>query len=111
MIWKDKREEYKGSWLNGVPHGYGEYNWLLDALRDHQYPMYNIYRGFFVGGKRHGFGIFQYANGAKYEGEWSENLKHGKAIYSTENGRQYVGLFENDRPIQPFSRFENGKLD
>lgn len=35
----------------------------------------NVYKGAFVDGKRHGFGVFEYANGARYEGEWFENLK------------------------------------
>jgi hypothetical protein len=35
----------------------------------------NVYKGLFLNGKRHGYGVFQYANGSKYDGEWSENLK------------------------------------
>lgn len=39
-----------------------------------------MYDGDFVNGLRHGFGTFYYANGAKYEGGWKDNMKHGKVI-------------------------------
>ncbi|KAI8911653.1 hypothetical protein EDD86DRAFT_188847 [Gorgonomyces haynaldii] len=107
MTWTTKGEEYDGNWFEGKPDGMGTYIWRLNAIRDHQYPLLNIYRGTFVEGMRHGFGVFQYANGARYEGEWFQNLKHGKAKFSTDNGRQYIGTFDNDRPTIPFSRFEN----
>ena len=31
--------------------------------------------GYMLDGKRHGFGTFQYASGAKYIGEWIDNMK------------------------------------
>ena len=37
-----------------------------------------MYDGDFVNGLRHGYGTFYYANGAKYEGGWKNNMKHGK---------------------------------
>ena len=37
-----------------------------------------MFEGEFVNGLRHGFGTFYYANGAKYEGGWKNNMKHGK---------------------------------
>ncbi len=50
-----------------------------------QYALRNTYFGNFKNGKRHGQGTFLYANGAKYEGTWENNLKHGwvrfKKIY------------------------------
>jgi hypothetical protein len=35
-----------------------------------------MYDGEFVNGLRHGFGMFFYASGAKYEGGWKNNMKH-----------------------------------
>lgn len=40
--------------------------------------MRNMFDGDFVNGLRHGYGTFYYANGAKYEGGWKNNMKHGK---------------------------------
>ena len=46
-----------------------------------QYPLRNTYDGEFVKGLRHGYGTFHYANGARYEGEWANNMKHGKVLH------------------------------
>lgn len=46
---------------------------------------------------RHGLGIFYYANGSTYEGEWFENRKHGYAVFVNENGQAMYGFYKNDR--------------
>lgn len=56
----------------------GQHIWLLRRVLKSQYSMRNMYYGEMVYGKRHGEGIFYYANGAKYEGMWKDNMKHGK---------------------------------
>ncbi|KAJ3090611.1 hypothetical protein HK102_003202 [Quaeritorhiza haematococci] len=38
--------------------------------------------GAFVKGKRHGYGVFIYANGDVYEGSWEDDLKHGEGVYT-----------------------------
>lgn len=40
-------------------------------------------------GEREGVGTFLYANGAKYVGEWSANLKAGHGIFTFEDGSVY----------------------
>ena len=87
-----------------------------------QYALRNTYFGNFKNGKRHGQGTFLYANGAKYEGTWENNLKHGwvcfkkiylfvhridvrlkidyyilKGKYTFKDGRSYEGYFEDDK--------------
>ena len=56
----------------------GQHIWYLRRGATTQYPMRNMYDGEFVYGQRHGFGTFYYANGARYEGHWQQNLKCGK---------------------------------
>ena len=36
-----------------------------------------FHQGSFVGGKRHGQGVYLYVNGDVYQGEWEEDVKHG----------------------------------
>lgn len=47
-----------------------------------------------LNGERQGFGIFYYANGSKYEGEWKHNLKDGFAIFTKEDGTIVRGRFK-----------------
>ena len=44
------------------------------------YTNGNNYKGNFIRGKAEGVGIFRWANGEVYEGEWKDGLKHGKGI-------------------------------
>ena len=59
-------------------HGTGEHIWFLKRVGGSQYPLRNAYDGDFVQGMREGQGTFYYANGARYEGEWKNNMKFGK---------------------------------
>ncbi|KAJ3321702.1 hypothetical protein HDV06_003995 [Boothiomyces sp. JEL0866] len=107
MMWLDKNEEYEGNWENGLPNGFGQYIWKLKPLRDHQYPLQNMYRGYWVEGKREGYGVFFYSSGAKYEGNWKNNLKDGYGKFISENGRVYEGQFVADRPVEKIEFFNN----
>jgi len=51
-------------------------------------------------GFRHGYGIFFYSNGAKYEGMWDQNYKHGFGVFTFQDGSQYIGRFHNDKMIE-----------
>ena len=62
----------------------GQHIWFLKRVAGSQYPLRNMYEGEFVKGLRQEYGTFFYANGAKYEGYWKDNLKHGKVnLYTT----------------------------
>ena len=52
--------------------------WFLRRVAGSQYPLTNLYDGEFVKGKRQGYGCFSYANGARFEGEWFDDMKQGK---------------------------------
>ena len=51
-------------------------------MNNSQYPLRNHYDGDFVDGERHGFGVFYYASGAMYEGEWKHNMKNGNGKFT-----------------------------
>ena len=46
----------------------------------------------FQNGKKHGFGVYRYANGAVYEGEWRNDLKEGKGKHTNAEKDVYEGM-------------------
>ena len=44
-----------------------------------------------VYGKRHGFGVYTYLDGGRYEGEWVEDRIQGKGKSVYSNGNVYDG--------------------
>jgi hypothetical protein len=36
-----------------------------------------------------------YANGDKYEGEWSNDLRHGYGIFTAQSGETYSGMWKH----------------
>ncbi|CAF1469676.1 unnamed protein product, partial [Adineta ricciae] len=55
------------------------------------------YRGHFKGGKRHGTGTYEYANGEKYQGEWINDQTNGKGIRTFPSGNRYDGEEKNGK--------------
>lgn len=43
---------------------------MKDGLASELYPDGSIYQGTFKKGQKNGMGVFNWANGEKYEGEW-----------------------------------------
>lgn len=39
----------------------------------------------------HGYGVYQFANGHRYEGSWHEGRKQGLGIYTFRNGETHAG--------------------
>lgn len=56
----------------------------------------NEYQGPRIGKLKHGFGVVQYANGDRYEGNWETDLRHGfgECIYA--DGAKYIGWWARD---------------
>ncbi|XP_033125967.1 radial spoke head 10 homolog B-like [Anneissia japonica] len=100
MRWVDVDQSYNGQWYQGIQHGKGDHSWFLKRLPGSQYPLRNQYEGEFVYGKRHGYGHFYYANGAKYDGEWENNMKNGRGVFTLKNGRVFEGIFHDDRMVE-----------
>lgn len=54
------------------------------------------YEGDFLHGKRDGQGIYRYANGDGYAGEFRDDRKHGRGTYTYADGTKVTGMWEND---------------
>ena len=70
----------------------------------------DLYEGDLVDGVRTGTGVYVWADGKRYEGEFLNNKLHGEGVF-TEEGRTYVGGFVNDRREgQGRLEWENGNV-
>lgn len=47
-------------------------------------------------GKRHGYGLYCFRNGARYDGMWRKGLKHGNGSFLYPDGTKYVGQWRKD---------------
>lgn len=43
----------------------------------------------------HGFGVYQFENGHKYEGAWHEGRRQGLGMYTFRNGETQAGHWED----------------
>lgn len=45
----------------------------------------------------HGFGIYAWKDGRKYEGEYLNDKKHGQGTYTWADGRKYTGGWKSGK--------------
>ena len=63
------------------------------------------YEGIIINGKREKYGIMEYNDGSKYEGEWKNDKQYGKGTFTANIANnnlylilhKYVGDFINDK--------------
>ena len=48
-------------------------------------------QGDFQYGKRHGYGVYSYADGGRFEGEWVDDKVHGRGVSVYSSGNRYEG--------------------
>ena len=54
-------------------------------------------------GERHGYGVYQWNTGNRYEGEWRDDKREGRGIYTSEDGKTWEGIF-HDRDGDPIKQ-------
>ena len=45
---------------------------------------------------KHGYGVYQWADGSEFKGNWEENKITGYGIYYWEDGRVYEGTWKDN---------------
>ena len=68
--------------------GYGVYTWLQDGRK---------YEGHYKNDKKHGQGIYTWADGRKYDGQWQNGKQHGHGKYISKEGKQRQGIWKNGK--------------
>ncbi|MBR6513905.1 MAG: TIR domain-containing protein [Clostridia bacterium] len=57
-----------------------------------------VYSGEAIAGKPHGYGIYHYSNGVRYEGNWSVGKRHGQGTAFFNNGDTWTGEWKDNIP-------------
>ena len=50
--------------------------------------------------KKHGYGIYYWADGRKYEGNWANGKQHGEGKYMLPTGVTKIGIWEDGKRIR-----------
>ncbi len=67
------------------------------------------YKGEYKHDKMHGRGVSRYANGSVYEGEYKHDKMHGRGVYRYGDGNMYEGEYKGDKMHgRGVYRFVNG---
>ena len=96
---------YEGEWHNDEPHGKGakykadgtlSYEGLwTHGKRKTENKRITLKDGIYIGGvlgnKRHGYGVMDYSNGERYEGDWENDRKNGHGVFYNIIGKEYEG--------------------
>lgn len=60
---------------------------------------YLLLLGYWLGGRRHGKGTYQWNNGSMYTGEWRFDKMNGRGTIRNPDGQEYSGEFVNDERV------------
>ncbi|KAI6656543.1 Alsin-like [Oopsacas minuta] len=113
--------KYIGFWVDGKQNGRGTCNWpdgklyvgyfrkglfhgtgslKIPHVIENEGKRMEVYDGNFKEGLYHGQGILSYANGDRYEGEWSKGQRQGYGKFSLTRNNQYsmyIGEWANGK--------------
>jgi hypothetical protein len=67
-----------------------------------------MYKGAWGDDKRQGFGIFLYANGARFEGFWHDDKMHGEGVLMQEDRAIHEGKWEAGIRTTNLFKYANG---
>lgn len=56
--------------------------------------------------KKHGYGIYIWADGRRYEGLWQNGKQHGKGKYILPNNTVKVGIWEDGKRIRWIDQYQ-----
>ena len=88
-------EIYTGAFREGKRHGHGVI--VRDSFDGRFTDGKDRFEGEFEDGRTVGHGVWEYANGARFEGEFSDyGNKNGHGIYTFANGRKFEGDWIDD---------------
>ena len=62
-----------------------------------RYASGDVYEGDYKDNNRHGRGVCRYANGDVYEGDYKDDKRHGRGVYRSADGAVYEGDWKDNK--------------
>jgi len=93
---------YAGQWKDGFPDGRGEWKAAGDVNEN--------YVGEWRRGKKHGFGMQNFANGDSYEGDWAEGKFQDRGKHTYANGDVFMGIYDKGVKVSGSFYFKDGRV-
>ena len=84
---------WSGSCMHKQAHGEGRAEWRAAGS-----SVTQVFVGSLHAGRPHGQGMFAWADGSGYEGEWRYGERHGQGVFTWPDGGRYEGNYANGRP-------------
>ena len=50
--------------------------------------------------KKHGYGVYTWADGRRYEGSWVNGKQHGEAKYTSKDGSTKRGIWKEGKRVR-----------
>ena len=60
----------------------------------------SVYKGEFFAGKFNGYGVIKWASGASYEGDFLNDMRTGYGVYTQDDGIKQVGQFVDNKVVK-----------
>ncbi len=74
----------------------------MDGLGVYTWADGRCYMGEYKDDKKHGYGIYKWADGRLYLGHWMKGKQHGLGIYKTQESVFKYGLWEEGKRVEWF---------
>ena len=74
----------------------------MDGMGVYTWADGRCYMGEYKDDKKHGYGIYKWADGRLYLGQWMRGKQHGLGIYKTAETAFKYGLWEEGKRIEWF---------
>ena len=69
------------------------------GLGVYEYADGGRYEGGFKDGERHGHGVFRYPDWGRYEGGWKDGKMHGHGVKTDPQGNIFEGDWKDGKPV------------
>jgi hypothetical protein len=92
-----KRIIYKGEWEKGKMHGRGIYFYGTDRRAKKEQKSGARFEGEFKENLKHGMGKYYFADGSVYDGSWRDGMMSGRGIFTWPDGSVYEGEWKDSK--------------